>query len=83
MKNFNQAVINEYYLEKSLEDFLHPVEPKDKFVNTLYQRLKNRPAVTIEYPNILVLVVVVLMGFFTGIFLLWILLRSKNRLGKN
>ena len=83
MKNWNQAVINEYSLEKSLEDFLHPVEPKDKFVNTLYQRLKNRPTVTIEYPNILVLAVVVLLGFFIGIFILWIFLRAKNHPGKN
>jgi len=83
MNNWNQAVINEYSLEKSLEDFLHPVEPKDKFVHTLYQKLKNRPAVTIEYPNILVLAIVLLVGFFTGIFILWILFRSKNHPGKN
>ena len=38
-------------LEKNLDDILNPVDPKEKYVENLYNRLTIKPGVSVEYPN--------------------------------
>ena len=83
MKNLKKQLENDLFLEKNLQKHLNPVDPKDNFINNLQQRLKNKPLVTVEYPDIQLFIIIICLGLFLGILLIWIIFKTRNLVGNN
>lgn len=83
MKNQDKQLENDLLLEKNLERHLSPVDPKDNFINNLQQRLKNKPLVTVEYPDIHYFIIIICLGLFLGVLLIWIIFKTRNLVGNN
>ena len=64
-------------LEKNLDDILNPVDPKEKYVENLYNRLTIKPGVSVEYPNFVLFFSILSAGLFIGVLCIWLLSRLR------
>jgi len=64
-------------IEKNLNDILKPIDPKERYVQSLYNRLITKPIVTIEYPNLIIVLSILATGLFFGTFFIWLITRIK------
>jgi len=64
-------------LEKSLDDILNPVDPKEKYVENLFNRLTLKPGVSVEYPNFMLFFSILSAGLFVGVLCIWLLTRLR------
>ena len=58
-------------LENELDDALNPVLPSRDFINELQTRLKLKNPVVVEYPNYLLPIILISIGLFFGIVIIW------------
>ena len=58
-------------LENDLDDALNPVLPSRDFINELQTRLKLKNPVVVEYPNYLLPIILISIGLFFGIVIIW------------
>ena len=83
MNKMNNGLFNSDILEKNLDEILSPVDPKDNYVLSLRQRLAKKPVVTIEYPNLYYIIIIVCFGLFLGILLIWLIHHSSQMNNKD
>jgi hypothetical protein len=60
-------------LEKSLQFSLNPVQPNPDFVYRLRGRLTQPPSIIIERRTTATAFIVVTLGLFMGVFLVWLI----------
>ena len=58
-------------LERELIELLNPVQPSNDFIDELQKKLRIRNLVNIEYPNILLTIILISSGLFLGIAVIW------------
>jgi len=58
-------------LEYELDDVLNPVVPSKDFISELQTRLKIKNPVVVEYPNYLLPIILISIGLFFGIAIIW------------
>ena len=71
--NILWASVPESELEKELFSSLNPVKPDPVFVDRLEARLKTQTVTVLEPASLLGAYLVIALGLFGGVFLLWIL----------
>jgi len=71
--NILWAAVPESELEKELFSSLNPVKPDPVFVDRLEARLKTQTVTVLEPASLLGAYLVIALGLFGGVFLLWIL----------
>lgn len=72
-----EKLYQQQQLEKSLDDILNPVDPKEKYVKNLYNRLTIKPGVSVEYPNFILFYAILSAGLFLGVLFIWLLTRIR------
>jgi len=60
-------------LEKKLDDLLNPVTPSSSYITDLQKKLLSKADVTVEYPNYLMIVIILGSGLALGLGLVFIL----------
>jgi hypothetical protein len=60
-------------LEKKLAGALNPVFPNSKYIEELQRKLTSKPDISVEYPNILLPVLLISGGLVTGVTLIVLL----------
>lgn len=68
-------------LEKSLQDSLSPVKPRQVFVEDLKEKLSNAPQVALEDNPLTIVYLIFTFGLFFGVLIFWFfrrLIRSKQ-----
>ena len=73
-----EKLYQQQQLEKSLNDILNPVDPKEKYVENLYNRLTIKPGVSVEYPNFILFYTILSAGLFIGVLFIWLLTRLRS-----
>jgi hypothetical protein len=63
----------ELKMEERLHGLLNPVVPRSSFIDELQNRLKDKPDISIEYPNYLISILIISSGFVLGSVLLLLL----------
>ena len=64
---------NHQVLENHLHKILNPVNPKKKYMQSLYHRLTTEPEITVEYPKFPLVITIASIGLFCGALLIWLL----------
>jgi len=60
-------------LEKKLDDLLNPVTPSSSYITDLQKKLLSKADVTVEYPNYLMIIIILGSGLALGLTLVFIL----------
>lgn len=71
-------------MDEKLEKLLQPVSPNSTFITNLQEKLVSRANVSIEYPNYLLIIIILGSGLAVGLILVIIINRIIRTLtGKN
>ncbi len=59
-------------IEKKLDSILRPINPEERYVSNLKQRLLSKSNITIDRPNYQVIFLSISSFFIFGVFLVWV-----------